>query len=340
MDEAKNSNKPEIDPSTIMSLSTAFWGSQVLLTANRMGIFDVLAAGALSAAELAEKLQLDPRASELFLNACVALGLCRKEGSRYSNSASAAMFLETDSPASLSNAIQYSDDLYSTWGLLEQALRSGEAQKTAESYLGDNEEQTRHFVYGMHDRAMAIGRALPDLIDLSGRRKMLDVGGGPGTFSSLFVNRYEGLRSDVLELEGVAAIAQEILESMGTADRVTMRSGDYLTSDFGNAYDVVLMSGMFHRESVANCRHLINKAWACLEPGGLLVVNDVFTDEDGSAPAFAAVFGLNMMLTAPDGGVHADADVADWMRDTGFADIDRTAFPPPMPHRIVTGVKS
>lgn len=339
MDETKNSNKPEIDPSTIMSLSTGFWGSQVLLTANRMGIFDALAAGKMSAAELAEKLQLDPRATELFLNACVALGLCRKDGSGYSNSPSAAMFLETGSPASLSNAIQYSDDLYSTWGLLEQALRSGDAPKAAESYLGDNEEQTRHFVYGMHDRAMAIGRALPDLIDLSGRKKMLDVGGGPGTFSSLFVNRYEGLQSEVLELEGVAAIAQEILESMGTADRVTMRSGDYLTSDYGTDFDVVLMCGMFHRESVANCRHLIDKALACLQSGGLLVVSDVFTDEDG-ASAFATLFGLNMMLTAPDGGVHADAEVADWMRDAGFVDVGRQAFPPPMPHRIVTGVKS
>ena len=44
-------------------------------------------------------------------------------------------------------------------------------------------------------------------------------------------------------------------------------------------------------------------------PGGLLIVSDVFSDEGGCRAPFAALFGLNMALTAPDGTVHADADV-------------------------------
>ncbi len=80
-------------------------------------------------------------------------------------------------------------------------------------------------------------------------------------------------------------------------------------ADFGSGKDVVLMSGMFHRETESACRNLIERAAACLVPGGLVVVSDVFTDAGGAHPAFAAMFGVNMMLTAPDGGVHADADV-------------------------------
>jgi hypothetical protein len=100
------------------------------------------------------------------------------------------------------------------------------------------------------------------------------------------------------------------------------------------------MSGMFHRESPASCRRLIEKARQCLEPGGLLVVSDVFTDACGCSPPFATLFGLNMALTATDGTVHADADVASWMRDAGFERIDVGALPPPMPHRVVQGVSS
>ncbi len=100
------------------------------------------------------------------------------------------------------------------------------------------------------------------------------------------------------------------------------------------------MSGMFHRETEAACRGLIGRAAACLEPGGLLVVSDVFTDAGGTQPVFAAMFGLNMMLTAPDGGVHADADVARWMADAGFRDLRTMPLPPPMPHRVVLGVKA
>ena len=75
-------------------------------------------------------------------------------------------------------------------------------------------------------------------------------------------------------------------------------------------------------------------------PNGLLVVSDVFTDAGGAGPAFAALFGLNMLLTAPDGGVHADADVAAWMRDEGLEVVQMQPFPPPMPHRVVIGRRS
>ncbi len=329
-----------VDPTRIIQLSTAYWGSQTLLTANRLGVFDILAAGAISSVAVAERLQLDPRMTEIFLNACVGLGLCEKANDEYSNSKAANVFLVSSSPASMGNSMSFMDDIYSTWGDLESALRSGKPAKAAITYLGDDKEQTRHFVYSMHDRAMAIGQALPHLVDLSGRRKMLDVGGGPGTFSALLTARFDGLKSEVLELDGVATVAEEILADTGAADRVRMIRGDYHLSDFGSGYDVVLMSGMFHRETAADCRKLIAKAHECLQPGGMVIINDVFADKDQTTPEFSALFGITMMLTAPNGCVHADEDVATWIADAGFGQIGRKNFPPPMPHRVVTGVRS
>jgi cyclopropane fatty-acyl-phospholipid synthase-like methyltransferase len=235
--------------------------------------------------------------------------------------------------------MRYSDQLYATWGQLEQALRSGQPALAAEAYLGDDRERTRTFVHAMHGRALGIARALVEILDLSGRRSMLDVGGGPGTYSMLLTAKHPGLRAEVIELPGVAAVAREIVAGAGAADRVTLRDGDYHDADFGHGHDVVLMSGMFHRETPDTCRRLIDRAWQCLEPGGLLAVSDVFTDAGGTSPSFAAMFGLNMMLTAPDGGVHADADVREWMAHRGFAELRTTPLPPPMPHRIVTGLK-
>ena len=331
---------PPVDPSPLIGLSTAYWGSQILFTANRLRIFDALAEKPCSANELAESLQLDPRMTALFMNACIGIGLCEKSEQGYANTTVSQVFLVSGSPAAMRNSMSFMDDLYSTWGRLEQSLRSGEPAKAAETYLGTDDEQTRHFVYSMHDRAMAIGRALPSVVDLSGRKRMLDVGGGPGTFSALLTQHYPGLKSEVLELEGVANVAEEILADTGAADRVTMLRGDYHTSDFGSGYDVVLMSGMFHRETAENCRRLIAKARDCLETGGILIVNDVFADEGGASPAFSTLFGITMMLTAPDGCVHADADVAAWMEQAGFTNTERKPFPRPMPHRVVIGEKA
>jgi len=327
------------DPSSIVRLSTAYWDSQTLLTANRLGVFDFLADGARTPDEVAAGLQLDPRSTGLFLRACVGLGFLVDEAGRFANAPVAAMFLVKRSPAFMGNAIRYSDQLYATWGRLEDALRSGQPALAAEAYLGDNPVRTRTFVQAMHERAVGVARALVGILDLKGRRSMLDVGGGPGTYSVLLTERFPGLTAEVLELPGVAAVARELVAAAGASDRVTLRDGDYHSSDFGSGKDVVLMSGMFHRETEHACRGLIARSAACLEPGGLLVVSDVFTDRGGSQPTFAAMFGLNMMLTAPDGGVHADAAVQGWMADSGFRELRVVPLPPPMPHRVVLGVK-
>ena len=327
------------DPSPIMQLSTGYWASQTLLTANRLGLFELLARESRSGAQVAKALGTDERATGLFLNACAALGLLERTGDAYAVSPLAAAFLVPGRPGFLGNALRYSDNLYSTWGRLEASLRSGKPALSPQSYLGDDPARTRDFVYGMHDRALATGTALVGLVDLGGRRRMLDIGGGPGTYAALFARRYPGLRATVVDLPHVVAIASEIIESMGANDAVTTHAGDYLTCELPDGQDVVLISGVFHRETEATCRSLIERALAALVSGGMLIVSDVFADAGGASPPFATLFGLNMLLTAQDGGVHADVDVAAWMEQAGCARTERNAFPPPMPHRIVTGFK-
>ena len=333
---------PQADPSQIMQLATAYWGSQTLLTANRVGLFQHLSeAGTMNAEALAGRLGFTPRTTTLFLNACVALGLLAKDNDgSYRNSTMSEVFLVPGAPGFMGNTISYSDNLYATWGQLDAALRTGKPQMATETYTGDDEQKTRHFVYGMHDRALGIGRAMIGLLDLGGRKRMLDVGGGPGTYSSLLARANPGLTSQVFDLPGVVKIAAEIIDSFGVADRVGTYGGDYLNDTWPSGNDVVLISGVFHRESEAGCRQLIARAKAALQPGGLLIIGDVFTDADHTSPMFATLFGLNMMLTAPEGGVHADADVGGWLSEGGFESIDYRPFPPPMPHRLVMGTRA
>ena len=216
----------------------------------------------------------------------------------------------------------------------------GESVRTGRPLDEDVPEEPgyrRRFTWAMHYRTLETAPKIAAQVDLHGATTLLDLGGGPGTYSILLTGRYPGLRADVLELPGVAAVAREIVAAAGANERVALRDGDYHTADFGSGYDAVLMSGMFHRERPASCRRLIEKARAALVPGGLLAVSDVFTDAGGCSPPFAALFGLNMALTAPDGTVHADADVARWMEAAGFGAVGTRALPPPMPHRVVTG---
>lgn len=328
-----------MDPASIMALSTGYWDSQTLLTANRIGLFACLGAEAKSVEHIAQELSANAKALRLFLNACVALGLLELNEGYYSNTGLSRAFLVPGQSGFLGDALRYSDDLYATWGKLEACLKTGEPQLPAEVYTGADQEQTRHFVYGMHNRALGIGRMMVELVDLSGRSSMIDVGGGPGTYSSLFAQRYPKLRSQVLDLPGVLQVAKEIIESLGVSDKVSTKAMNYMTDAFPSGNDVVLISGVFHRETEETCRGFIRRAFQALESGGMLVVSDVFTDQGGAGPLFATLFGINMMLTAADGGVHSDGDVAGWMADENFSRIKVMSFPQPMPHRIITGIK-
>lgn len=328
-----------LDPTPLMQLSTAYWDSQTFLTANRIGLFETLGNGPMTVESIAAALGTKVRPTRLLVNACVALGLVEAGPEGFRNSQLSQIFLTPDSEAYLGNAIRYSDNLYRAWGELERSLREGVPTVALDSYLGQDPEMTRHFVYGMHNRALAIGRAMVGLVDLSGRKQLLDVGGGPGTFSALLTARYPGLRARVLDLPEVAVIAREILISMQADERVDVIPGDYHSTRFPDANDVVLISGVFHRETKDACRGMIVRARDSLDPGGLLVVCDVFTDAGGTGPLFAALFGLNMMLSAADGGVHADADVAGWMSEAGLQSVEIRPCPPPMPHRLVVAEK-
>lgn len=328
-----------VDPSPVMQLTTAYWGAQTLFTANRLELFPIIDGGRRTVGDIAAASRTHERPLGLLLKALVALGLLNESEGEYGLTPVSEALLVPGGPGYLGNAIRYSDDLYGTWGRLEQALREDRPQLPTAEYTGDDANRTRHFVRGMHDRALGIGNTMIELVDLTGRLKMLDVGGGPGTYSALFARRYPTLHSTVLDLPGVVDIAREIITEMGMIDRVGVLPGDFNTTAFPEGNDVVLISGVFHRESEQGCRTLIDRAFACLQSGGLLVVGDVFTDAGGSGPTFATLFGLNMLLTAPAGGVHADADVARWMKDAGFGATEIRTFPAPMPHRVVLGVK-
>jgi ubiquinone/menaquinone biosynthesis C-methylase UbiE len=327
------------DPSPITELATAYWRSMALLAANRLEVFQHLGRESLIASEIAERCGADLRSLGFLLNALVGLGLLEKESSRYRNGPAASAFLVRGAPAYLGEAIRYAEDLYPVWGGLAESVRANRPATPPETILGADREKTRHFVLGMHNRALGVARALAASLDLSGRRHLLDVGGGPGTYASMLVARTEGLRATVLDLAPVAAIARELLAASEVRDRIDLLEGDYHETAFPAA-DLVLMSGILHRETEESARSLFGKAFEALAPGGAIVVADVhFDDERKTSPVFATLFALNMLLTSAHGSAHATTEVSRWLAEAGFREIELKPLPPPMPHSIVSGRK-
>src|SRR5689334_4028935 len=112
---SNGSGPPRVSPAPIFQMTTAYWASSVLLTANRIGLFTAVGTGALSVAEVAQKLALSEYPLATFLDTLVALGYLERKGDAYANTSISLTYLVAGQPAYLGEALKYSDDLYPVW---------------------------------------------------------------------------------------------------------------------------------------------------------------------------------------------------------------------------------
>ena len=328
------------NPALLMRLALAYRSSMVLFAATDLDIFTPLESGPQTAPELARATGAHQAPLVMLLQACVAEGLLIAEGDRFQNSPVASAYLVRGRTTYIGHGLKYAENLYPAWGQLADLVRTGRPVIPPDSILGDDKAKTRDFVLAMHERAKGMSAVLPHGADFTGRRRLLDVGGGPGTYSIALVSQTPGLTSTILDRPGVLEVTREIVESHGCSDRISLLPGDYLTSSFGSGFDAVLLSGMMHRETPQGCQLLLRKAFDAMTPGGMVVVSDVFfTDSRKTDPPFATLFAINMMLTSDEGSAHAKTEMADWMRMAGFTGVEVRDLPPPNPHSLVVGTK-
>lgn len=333
--------KTSPSPQRIMELANAFYGSCVLFAASDLGFFGALARQpGLGAADLAAGLKLDPRATRLLADACVALGLLAQQADGYANTPESMAFLVPGASGDLSRAIRYNRDVYAAWGRLTEFARSGRPVERPELHLGTDPARTRDFVLAMHGRAMAIGRAVVPLLAIPEGARVLDVGGGPAAYATLIARAVAGATCTVIDLPDVAAIARALVAEAGLADRIRCVDGDYHQAPFPGEQDVVVMLGILHQEAPDSIRALLKKAHAALKPGGRLYVLDMMTDATRAHPPFAALFAVNMALTMRDGWVFSDQDLSGWLAEAGFTDFMCAPLPPPMPHWLASARRS
>lgn len=346
---ASDSSQPRVpgaagalpDPGLLMRLALAYRSSMMLFAAADLDVFSALGSGPQTLAEIATARGVPAEPLRLLLEGCVAEGLLQRAADdRYANTPATAAFLVRGRPAYAAHGLKYAEDLMQPWLRLADLVRTGKPTIEPETILGTDKAKTRAFVLAMHERARGMSAVLPHGADFSGRRRLLDVGGGPGTYSIALVAQTPGLTSTVLDLPGVLEVTREIVDRSGYADRIRLQPGNYLTSAFGTGFDAVLLSGMMHRETADGCRMLLRKSVDALDPGGLVVVSDVFfADDQRNSPPFAVHFALNMMLTSDAGSAHAKTEMARWLAEAGFTRVEVRDLPPPNPHSLVVGHK-
>lgn len=324
-----------------MGLASGHAEARIVQTAVELKIFDALNGPAKNAAALAHELHLDPAATELLLNALVALRLIQKEAAKYSLTQIAGQYLVTGEPKYVGAMIRFDASLWSCWEQLEQALRTGKSVRPANMYQ-EVAEETETFINGMNSLVKARGDAdmLADAIEWQGVNEMLDIGSGPATYPIALCKRFPKLRATLFDLPATLKITERYVAQAGMRERIHLIPGDYRGDPIPGNYDVVFLSNIVHGENFTKNQRLIGQLAGNLKPAGRVVIKDHILDDSHTTPPVGAIFSLLMLLTTDGGRCYSFREISTWLESAGLRQVCQVDLPPPLTSSLVIGTKS
>lgn len=330
-------NNNDWHPGKLLEMSGNYWKACTIHTGVKLDIFSVIAHKELIAEEIAKKINGEPRGVKMLLNALSAMKLLEKKGDTYANTKAAASFLSKSSPKYIGHMIMHHHHLVEGWANLDQAVITGSPVRERVSHAP--EETRESFIMGMFAIAMSIAPGLAEKIDLSNRRCLLDLGGGPGTYAIHFCLKNPGLKADIFDLPTTRPFAEKTVAKFGLSDRIDFQAGSFIDDEIESTYDVVWLSHILHGEGPEDCCKIIKKAVSALETDGMIMIHEFILDNTMDGPLFPAIFSLNMLLGTPNGQSYSEAQLMEMLQKAGVKDIRRLDFKGPTESGIITGIK-
>jgi predicted O-methyltransferase YrrM len=296
---------------SLLGMARSFMESRILLTAAELDLFSLTTAKPLAAGQIAERIGADPQAMTIVLDALTAMGLLLKEKGLYQTEPSAAPLLSAGSPISVLPMVSHANDLWDRWGQLTPKVAGKR----------DRDKSMRAFIGAMHVVGSALAPRVISQIGVSGVRRLLDVGGGSGTYTIAFLDAEPRMEATLFDLPPVIHMARERLEASGMQERVRLVAGDYRTDALPAGHDLAFVSAIIHQNSPAENKALFRKIYDALVPGGRIVVRDHLLSPDRTRPRSGALFAVNMLVGTKGGNSYTEDEVREALQEAGFVNI-------------------
>ena len=320
---------------SLLDVSGGYWQTCTLHAGVKLGIFSILEAGDRTAEKIAGRLGSDVRGTAALLNALAAMDLIAKTGDRYVNSPFSKAFLVKESSQYIGYMVMHHHHLIEAWARLDQAVVFGRPSRERRH----SSEERESFLMGMFNLAMGIAPRVSGLIDLKGRRHLLDLGGGPGTYAVHFCLANPDLNATVADLPTSRPFAEKTISRFGLTDRISFVPCNYLEDDIPGTYDVVWLSHVLHGDGPDECQMIIHRAVSALAQGGLMMIHDFILNDTFDGPLFPAIFSLNMLVNTEKGRSYSDGQIRQMMTTAGLGQIQRLPFEGPNASGILSGMK-
>lgn len=310
-------------PAMMLDLAGAI-AYQAVSTAVRLGVFDALAERPMTAAELAQTLQAQPRGIEALLRALSTTGYVDFRDGHYANSAMTRKWLLDNEAFDGPAMTRFWDAALTTlWPHAPDVIRSGERPVDIYKWVESDPALNSAFQQSLVSTASNSGADIARKIGLpSSAARLLDVGGGHGVYSLLMCREYPNLQATVLDSPAALEVAALKVAEYDMADRVTLLPGDMWTLDWGGDYDAVLLFNMIHHfDQVTNIK-LLHRAAVALRPGGTVAILDQIAGRVPGSSTNAVISLVSLMYHVfADGRVYEQDELTEMLTASGFMDI-------------------
>lgn len=324
---AEPGEQTPVTPEPIMQVASGFMAAKHLFAAKELGLFEALGDSPATIDGLAARTGLTTRAARISADAMVALGLLERDDNTYRNSPTAAAFLSGQGPGDLRPFLRFWDSLsYPAWQGLAEALASGPPQEIIDL----DAERQQVAAAGIEAILMGPASAFARTVDFSSHRRLLDVGGGTGSWSIAACRVHDQLTATVVELPAVAAVARERVSAASLTDRIDVRDGDALADELPAGHDAFLLANLVHYWSPEQNRELLQRVRRAAEPGARLLLADFWTDRTHTQPIIAALMAGEFAVHLRNGDVYSVEEAHAWLADTGWQILEHTPLAGPV----------
>jgi SAM-dependent methyltransferase len=313
-----------ITPERIMQASRGYWVTGILSAATTHRIFTHIAGGLRTADMIAEKAGISRRGAQALLDGLLAAGFVTLADGAYDNAPDAAQFLVEGKPTFIGAMNKLAPTgMKSFSDLAEVVKRGGPPPEESLFNVKENpywEKLTPAIAPLSFPGAQYVATKLG--VATRGPLSILDIGGGAGVFSAVFLGANKEARATQLDWANVNRIARGFVGNFGVGDRFTTLDGDFHSTDLGSGYDFVVYSNMAHGESPRSNTEVFKRIKKALKPGGTLLIQDFVINDDRTADdPYALLFHASMLIGTAEGAVWRKADFKGWLTEAGFEDV-------------------
>lgn len=279
--------------------------------AKQSGLLKALLEEPGSSAGYAQRLGLDPLATELVLEVLAEFGIAEREGEDYT---AASVLLRTNEASGLDRMFSYLEQVPAFLARGERPLEMGGSLELRETFY-------TNLVGTLGRRFGAAAAELAGVLPGSPRH-ILDVGAGSGVWSLAMAERHTEARVTGMDLSNVLPAFEEWARQAGLTDRSETLEGDYFSAEIPLArFDRIVISHVLHLETPERAAALLLRVAPALRPGGDLVIIENTGGGSAVRRRARAVYRLHRALRTTGPGPHAWAEVRRWLRRSGLTPV-------------------